>query len=351
MDFKELIDAHITHVNEQKDITDKTSEIDVRDNFTKHLLKTLGYNIFGKQEVKNEFSVRTGPNHGKVDLVILKNNQHTIIFECKSLTENLKKEDHYQQLSAYFRSPTIDVRFGVLTNGINYSFYTDLEKSGFLDKEPFFEIDILNLSDDDICMLELFSKSKFDVDVILERARDRRHRLAIENKLRQEIENPSEELICLLAEETIKNKRGNEKKRLISYFSPLVKEAIKKRIEGDIPAKSVSQEDNLSSSDDTIPEKVKEWYFAICGILLGTCKPSNLDLRSMKDGYAIYLRVQTQAVAYLVLKNAKHTSLHLTDVYIKNKKGHSYLGIESLADHKQDIINRVQTFMKNPKNR
>lgn len=56
-----------------------------------------------------------------------------ILIECKSINENLTNHD--SQLFRYFG--TTSSKFGLLTNGKEYRFYTDLDEQNKMDSTPF----------------------------------------------------------------------------------------------------------------------------------------------------------------------------------------------------------------------
>lgn len=111
------------------------------------LFQILGYDVFNPSEFCPEYVADVGIKKGeKVDYAILDNGQPTILIECKSCSEQLDK--HSSQLFRYFGvSPA---KFGILTNGIIYRFFTDLEESNKMDLVPFLEINMLNLKDSSI---------------------------------------------------------------------------------------------------------------------------------------------------------------------------------------------------------
>lgn len=111
------------------------------------LFQLLGYDVFNPTEFCPEYTADIGIKKGeKVDYAILEDNQPTILIECKSCSEQLDK--HASQLFRYFS--TTPSKFGILTNGIIYRFYTDLEESNKMDLIPFLEIDMLSLKDSSI---------------------------------------------------------------------------------------------------------------------------------------------------------------------------------------------------------
>lgn len=60
-----------------------------------------------------------------------------------------------------------EARFSVLTNGLVYWFYTDLEAPNKMDERPFFEFNMLDIKESAVEELKKFSKSIFDLDYIL----------------------------------------------------------------------------------------------------------------------------------------------------------------------------------------
>lgn len=108
------------------------------------MFQILGYDVFNPTEFCPEYVADVGIKKGeKVDYAILENGKPTILIECKSCSEQLDK--HSSQLFRYFGTTT--AKFGILTNGVIYRFYTDLEESNKMDMIPFLEVDMMNLKD------------------------------------------------------------------------------------------------------------------------------------------------------------------------------------------------------------
>lgn len=100
----------------------------------------LGYDVFNPQEFVPEFTADVGIKKGeKVDYAIVKDGTPVILIECKSITENLERHD--SQLFRYFG--TSEAKFAILTNGLQYRFYTDLDNANKMDEDPFLTINIL----------------------------------------------------------------------------------------------------------------------------------------------------------------------------------------------------------------
>ena len=107
----------------------------------------LGYDVFNPLEFTPEFIADVGIKKGeKVDYAIIKNGEPVILIEAKST--NKKLERHDSQLFRYFG--TTKAKFAILTNGITYRFYTDIEETNKMDKEPFLEFNIIKIKGGDL---------------------------------------------------------------------------------------------------------------------------------------------------------------------------------------------------------
>lgn len=88
-------------------------------------ISALGYNVFDPFEVTPELDADVGIKKGeKVDYAILKDGKPVMLFECKACNANLD-ECHASQLYRYFS--VTPARVGVLTNGVVYRFFSDLD--------------------------------------------------------------------------------------------------------------------------------------------------------------------------------------------------------------------------------
>ncbi len=163
--------------------------------FVLPFIQILGYDIFNPTEVVPEHVCDIGTKKGeKVDYVIRKGDEPILIFECKHWKENV--DAHNSQLHRYYH--VSKARFGVLTNGTLYNFYTDLEKPNIMDEKPFFTIDIEDLKDSSIKILEGFTKNQYNLESILDSAEGLKYIKAIRKEFEKEIEQPSDELVRLL---------------------------------------------------------------------------------------------------------------------------------------------------------
>ena len=175
-------------------------------------IQILGYNVFDPTEVTPELIADVGTKKGeKVDYAILSDGKPIILFECKKSGGDLSI-NHAGQLFRYFHVTA--ARFGVLTNGLTYRFFTDLEQPNKMDEKPFFEFNILDFKERDVDELKKFAKALFDVDTILTTANDLKYTRAIQNRLSEWMQNPSEDFVRLLSSDLLGGKR----------FTPAVKD-------------------------------------------------------------------------------------------------------------------------------
>lgn len=172
-----------------------TTEEATKNAFVMPFIQILGYDIFNPTEVVPEHVCDIGTKKGeKVDYVIKNNDEPIFIIECKHWKESA--DAHNSQLHRYYH--VSKTRFGVLTNGIVYNFYTDLEKPNIMDEKPFFTINIEDIKESSIKILESFTKKDYNLESILDSAEALKYIKAIRKEFEKEIENPSDELVKLL---------------------------------------------------------------------------------------------------------------------------------------------------------
>ncbi|WP_420025536.1 type I restriction endonuclease [Borreliella valaisiana] len=176
------------------------NEAQTRHNFICPFLSAMGYdpndNLVVKAEATADFLDRNGM---KVDYILyLKDEKSTILMEAKHHKANL--ENHFKQLSDYFyytryKENTKKVEFGILTNGIEYRFYTDLDKENLLDKEPFLIINLEKLSNKDFEYLERFSRNSLNIEEAKSFALEKKYTNKLLSYLKKEIENTSDDFL------------------------------------------------------------------------------------------------------------------------------------------------------------
>ncbi|MEA1674202.1 type I restriction endonuclease [Nitrospirillum sp. BR 11163] len=189
--------------------------------FVMPFLSALGYDVFNPEIVIPEFTADVGTKKGeKVDYAININGKLSILVECKGCGTNLAQA-HMSQLFRYFS--VTDARFAILTNGIEYWFYSDLDAPNKMDQRPFFKFNIVEHRPNEICELEKFSSDAFDVGTILSTASNLKYSSALKAEFMKEIQNPSEEFIRMLVARVFD---GRFTAKIKDDFTPLVATAI-----------------------------------------------------------------------------------------------------------------------------
>jgi predicted type IV restriction endonuclease len=184
----------------------------------------LGYDIFNPEEFIPEFVADVGIKKGeKVDYAIMSDGQPVILIEAKSINEKLQKHD--SQLFRYFG--TTVAKFAILTNGIIYRFYTDLEEQNKMDASPFLEFNILDLKDSAIQELAKFKKTSFDLEKIFTAAAELKYLNKLKNFLNDQWETPTEEFVKFMLGQIYD---GVKTKNTIEKFEPIIKKAFKQFI-------------------------------------------------------------------------------------------------------------------------
>ncbi len=186
-------------------------------------LQLLGYDVFNPLEVVPEFTADIGIKKGeKVDYAIMLGDAPAILIECKDCRNDLNI-DNESQLFRYFHSAR--AKFGVLTNGISWKFFTDLVEPNKMDAHPFLEINLLEPDRINHAELEKFSKAKFDAENIRAAADHLKCTSSIKRVLTEEFADPSEDFLRLIFRRM--NTTAcvfNEKQK--AKIKPIVKSAI-----------------------------------------------------------------------------------------------------------------------------
>lgn len=222
MDFVEKIKELSRKINEQKGFT--LTEEATKNAFVMPFLQILGYDVFNAAEVIPEYIADWAAKKGeKVDYTIKVGPQTVMLIECKQVGDNLDASKE-SQLANYFHHVQ-ECNIGVLTNGIIYKFYTDLNAENIMDTEPFFVFDFGGLKEGHISKLEMFSKANITkTDVINSDIIKIRNYSATVEVLRREFANPSEEWVKFITKQLPFIKKSTE--AVIEEFREHIKKAV-----------------------------------------------------------------------------------------------------------------------------
>ena len=219
MDFKDQVVRLSDNIKKQKDKI--ATEEATKNAFIMPMIAALGYDVFNPFEVVPEMDCDLIKKKGeKIDYAIMKDENPILLIECKHCKQDLNLHD--TQLQKYFVASK--ARFGVLTNGIEYRFYTDLEKINIMDEKPFLIVNMLDLSDADIEQLKKFHKSYYNEEDVLSTANELKYTTEIKSILNNEFASPTAEFVRFFARQAYTS--GQITSKVIDMFTPLVKKSI-----------------------------------------------------------------------------------------------------------------------------
>jgi hypothetical protein len=215
MDFKDQITQLALRV--EKMIPQIQTEEATKNALVMPFIQILGFDVFNPFEVNPEFIADIGIKKGeKVDYAIMKDGEPIIIIECKHHLEKL--DPHNSQLFRYFHVST--AKFGLLTNGLIYRFYTDLNEPYKMDDKPFFEFNITEIKEAQLVELKKFHKSYFDIENISNTASDLKYTNELKTLITSELKNPSPVFVKHFAGQVYP---GKITEKILTQFTELVK--------------------------------------------------------------------------------------------------------------------------------
>lgn len=218
MDFKDQIKQLGDRVNKLKDQI--ATEEATKNAFIMPFIQIIGFDVFNPIEVVPEYITDIGTKKGeKIDYAIFKDGIPAILIECKHWKQSLTLHDN--QLLRYFH--VSKAKFAILTNGIKYRFYTDLEEKNKMDETPFLEFDITEIKDVQIEELKKFHKSYFDIDNIINSATELKFTNSVKSIFSNELKNPSDEFLRLFISKVY---TGKITAKVLSDFSELIKKSV-----------------------------------------------------------------------------------------------------------------------------
>jgi predicted type IV restriction endonuclease len=249
MDFKDIILNLGERVAKLKDQI-QTEEA------TKHalimpFLQSLGYDVFNPLEVIPEYTADIGTKKGeKVDYAIMKENNPIIIVECKWWGENLTA--HTSQLVRYFG--VTETRFAILTNGIQYQFYSDLEVPNKMDEKPFLDFDITHMTEPIINELKKFHKSYFDIDEIINTASELKYSNEVKRVMRKEFKDPSSDFVKYIIRQVY---TGRATENVVLLFTDIVKKSVSHLIADMVNEKIKAALEKDDKKEESVVEEIE----------------------------------------------------------------------------------------------
>jgi hypothetical protein len=362
MDFADQVKTFASTIPSKLDSI-KTEEA------TKHFLimpfiqQILGYDAFNPNEVMPEYDANVGASKKfKLDYAILQDGKPAILIECKCYGSGCEKDNEWSQLFAYFSAT--DARIGVLTDGVIYNFYADLEKPNKMDKTPFLKLDLSNLSESAVQELSKLTKTSFDVDQAMVAASELKYVGGIKALLKEQIETPQDEFVEYFFRRLCPENRfyGQLKDDFMGYTQRGIKEFIREEIEnlldeatGRSKAKSdtVETEPELEAEQNSekkveidnkfdFTEDEREAYYILKSILCQVVNVSRITYKDTASYCNILLDGNTwRQIVRLYFNNPDRKKLEIFSMDENGDKSSESVAIDNL----NEIYNYAESFI------
>ena len=221
-------------------------------------ITALGYDLSNPAEVTPEFTCDFGGGKGeKVDYAIKVGGEVAILVECKSSKSDLNLR-HASQLCRYFGAS--EAKFAILTNGMVYKFYSDLDATNRMDSDPFLELDICELRKSDVKALSQFQKEEFDRESAVEAAANLQMASAVGEALEAELLDPSDGFIRIIASKVTDKRLTPGVKAIIARHIPAAFKAIvREKLDARWSSAMGSEPDDEPASTSEIETTPDEW--------------------------------------------------------------------------------------------
>ncbi|MBR2917508.1 MAG: type I restriction enzyme HsdR N-terminal domain-containing protein [Campylobacter sp.] len=308
-EFKEELLKLSKRIENTKDrvLTEEATKM----SFIVPFLRILGYDATDPSVVIPEFTADIGTRNGeKVDYAILKDDSPLILIEAKHHSENL--DTHCNQLMRYFN--VTKAKFAILTNGIEYRFYTDSQEPNIMDLTPFLLINMNQLIDSKLKELEKFKCDKLNIDDLSSMATEQIYHNKIRDIFKQEIENPSDDFTRFFAQKITSNRiTGNVLDKFRSHikrvFTNMINDIANEKIDSiqaqikqnqshNNSQQSQIEENNINTAEDnqiiTTEEELQSFYIVRSILVCSpTIQASDVNYKDTKSYFYVYLYNRT----------------------------------------------------------
>jgi len=350
MDFKDQVKILGERVLKLKDqiLTEEAT----KNAFIMPFLQALGYDVFNPLEVIPEYVTDIGTKKGeKIDYAIFREGVPSILIECKHWAQNLNLHDG--QLLRYFH--VSKAKFGLLTNGIIYRFYSDLVEINKMDEKPFLEINITELKDNQIEELKKFHKSYFDVESIVNTASELKYTNELKQLIHQEINNPTPDFVKYFAKQVypsvitskvLEQFTNLTKRSMQQYISDLITERLKTALnKEDEAAKQNGTQVNLEQAKEaenkvTTTIEELEGFMIVKTILRQKIEAKRISYRDAQSYFAILLDDNNRKTICRLYLNGNKKYFVLLDESKKEIKS-EIKSLDSIFDFKDLLFQTV----------
>lgn len=354
MDFKDKISQLSNRVAALKDSI--ATEEATKNAFIMPFIQLLGYDVFNPLEVVPELDCDLIKTKGeKIDYAIMTDGEPVILIECKHWQQNL--DLHSCQLQKYFVASK--ARFGLLTNGIVYRFYTDLVKPNIMDDTPFLEIDLNDLRDTHVEELKKFHKSYFDVAGILSTASELKYTSELKAVIKSEFSAPSADLVRLLAKRVYD---GVLTQKALDMFTDLVKRSLANHVNDviserlNVAIKTTEEKQVKTEPEDTTElqettdskivttDEELDAYRIIKAILRNVMPVERVTYRDAQSYFAIFIDDNNRKPVCRLYFNKTVNWIGIFDED-KNENRHKFESLDEIYNYQEELRNAIKKYL------
>ena len=322
-------------------------------------ISALGYDVFNPQEVVPEFTADVGIKKGeKVDYAIASDGEIIMLIECKKSGTDLKSAD-MSQLYRYFS--VTHARIAILTNGVKYHLYSDLDKSNKMDDRPFFEFDLSDLRPNALREIKKLSKESFNLDQVLSTASELKYTSQIKKELAAQIEEPEEDIVRFFFKKTQPGAVFVQSAK--EQFTPLVSRAFKEfinervsdrlrsalktdSVDSAAPTEDVGTSDQAEQKDGIVTtEEELDGFRIVRAIVCKMVHPSRVTHRDTKSYMGILLDDNNRKPICRLWFNSKQKYIGIFDANREEKR----IPIDELEDiyhYTEELISTISLYDK-----
>jgi hypothetical protein len=316
-------------------------------------LQALGYDVFNPSEVVPEFTCDVGTKRGeKVDYAICREGRVSMLVECKPANSELSVS-HASQLFRYFS--TTDARLAVLTNGVVYKFYSDVDSPNKMDDKPFFTFSLDSVRKSDLKTLAGFTSQAFDIDQIVEEAGKLKMQSLVYKELLKEFENPSEEFVRLIAARVHEGRlttqiRDMFKGLIANSVATLIRDRVTERLTSALSVSNpLDEEEGAQDSATDGPVITTEDEIAGFNIIraIGAklVSPKRIVIRDAKSYCAVLLDDNNRKTIARLHFNSP-TARYLGTFTGKEETRHAVKEPVDIYQHDDKILRRIQELLE-----
>ncbi len=354
MDFKDQIKMLGERVMKLKDQVN--TEEATKNAFIMPFIRELGYDVFNPNEVTPELIADVGMKQGeKIDYAIMRNGEPIILIECKWHGAPLNV-NNASQLFRYFH--TTSAKFSILTNGIEYRFYTDLVETNKMDEKPFFVFNINDIKDNQIEELKKFHKDYYDFDNILNTASELKYTSELKVLLNAEFANPSPDFVkhfakqvypSIVTAKVLEQFTALTKKSIQQNISDLITERLKTALNKEDEATKVQETaqsvaDQLKAEENKVVTTAEELeaFLIVKTILRQKIQATRISHRDAQSYFAILLDDNNRKTICRLYLNGKK-SIGILDDQKKEIKN-ELASLDDIFKYSDELLKAVESY-------